>query len=1177
MRSLRIEWVVVCLLVTLLFGAPIVEGQTSSGKSISGTLSPATLTAGSTVTLSGSASASATADANGNYSFTGLPRGTYTITPSKPGVRFQPLSQSVTIRRASSKVVNFSAVPVLQSLVISAPATSIAQGGTVQLTAIGTFSDGSTKNLTSLVNWTSSSLTVATVNSSGLVTGVGGGSTSITATRGGITSNILPLTVTVSTLQSITINGSSSSIANGTSLQLTATGTFSDGSTQNITNSVTWTSSNPGTATISAAGLVTGAGLGTSNITATQNGITSNTFVLTVTAATLQSINISAAGSSIAKGTSLQLTATGTFSDGTKQNLTNTATWSSSNSAIASITSSGLATGVDLGSTNITATQNGITSNSFGLTVTAAVLQSINVSASSSSIAKGTTVQFTAKGTFSDGSSQDLTNTATWTSSNPTIANINSAGLATASAIGSTNISAAQNGITSNSFVLTVTAAALQSITINAGSSSISKGTTVQFTATGSFTDGSTQDLTNTATWTSSNAAAVNISATGLATGEAIGSSNITATQSGVVSNSFAVAVTAATLQSITISASNSFLAKGSSVQFTATGTFSDGSTQSLTDSVTWASSSPVTVNISSTGIATGAAMGSSNIAATQNGITSNSVTLTVTAAALQSISISATSSSIAKGTSVQFTATGTFSDGSTQDLTKSATWTSSNPSTANISVIGLATGMGVGSTNITAAQNGITSNSFALTVTAAALQSIAVTAGATSLVTGSSEQLTATGTFSDGSKQNVTSSAIWSSSNPTAISLNTSAIALAAGIGQSVISASVGSTSATLTISATATISGAVTPASSVPGTTIALSGAASATTTPDASGNYSFTVLANGAYSVTPHNTSFTFVPPSASVTVNNANVAGINFTTGSGLLSLSPSIFSFGSVPQGTTAQIQATLTATGGDVIVTNDMITGAGFGMSGIVFPLTIAAGKSATFSVTFTPTSTAPASGVLSFTNGTTTLATANLSASGAGLNVSPSSLNFGQVPDATKSTPQVLTLTAIGGSVTLTSDNIAQNGGGGTAFSITGLSALPLTIAAGQSMQASVTFAPASGSPGPVAGTATFATSVNSVTSTLSGTGDANVGVGWSASTTPSVTYNVYRCSTSAAACVQTQPGNFSQIATGVGGLAYTDSTVSSGQTYYYALTAVDTTGAESVLSTVSNGATIP
>src|SRR5262249_59652581 len=129
----------------------------------------------------------------------------------------------------------------------------------------------------------------------------------------------------------------------------------------------------------------------------------------------------------------------------------------------------------------------------------------------------------------SDGSTQDLSTTASWTSSDSTVVNIDAVGLAKGQSVGSSSITAASNGITSNAVTIAVTAAALQSITISASSSSIAKGTTVQFSSTGTFTDGTTQDLTNTATWARSIPTTVSLSASGLATGAAAGCTNINA------------------------------------------------------------------------------------------------------------------------------------------------------------------------------------------------------------------------------------------------------------------------------------------------------------------------------------------------------------------------------------------------------------------------------------------------------------------------------------------------------------------------------------------------------------------------------------------------------------------------------------------------------------------------
>jgi hypothetical protein len=86
------------------------------------------------------------------------------------------------------------------------------------------------------------------------------------------------------TLKSIAVTPASPSIVKGTTQQFTATGTYSDGSTKNLTTSVTWASGTATVATIGSGGLATGVGVGTSNITASLSGVISPADVLTVKA-----------------------------------------------------------------------------------------------------------------------------------------------------------------------------------------------------------------------------------------------------------------------------------------------------------------------------------------------------------------------------------------------------------------------------------------------------------------------------------------------------------------------------------------------------------------------------------------------------------------------------------------------------------------------------------------------------------------------------------------------------------------------------------------------------------------------------------------------------------------------------------------------------------------------------
>jgi hypothetical protein len=173
-------------------------------------------------------------------------------------------------------------------------------------------------------------------------------------------------------LTSIAVTAPNSSIANGTTQQFTATATYGDNSTANVTTQVTWNSSNSGVAAIGAStGLATAMATGSANITASLNGVTSNTFALTVAPGVLTSVSITGPSSLVA-GSTAQFTATGTYSDHSTANITTQVTWNSSNPAAAAFgVGTGLATGVAAGSTNISASLNGLSSNTLPLSVTA--------------------------------------------------------------------------------------------------------------------------------------------------------------------------------------------------------------------------------------------------------------------------------------------------------------------------------------------------------------------------------------------------------------------------------------------------------------------------------------------------------------------------------------------------------------------------------------------------------------------------------------------------------------------------------------------------------------------------------------------------------------------------------------------------------------------------------------
>jgi len=346
-------------------------------------------------------------------------------------------------------------------------------------------------------------------------------------------------------------------------------------------------------------------------------------------------------------------------------------------------------------------------------------LTSLTLTPSGIAIAQGATQPFLAIANFSDGSNQDVTSGATWTSSDPTVATIDANGVALGISQGNVFISASFQGI-SSAVALSVSAITLTGIAVNPGTAFAPQGTTLQYQAIGSFSDGTTQDLTQSVIWSSSNAGAASISNAQGTRGQAMaiaGSGAVTVTAlSGVTSGSATLNLKPpVTLSSITLGPLLPSIGLGTSEQFMATGHYSDSTTQDITTLVTWSSGTPAVASISPAGLASSLAAGSTQITAAL-GAVNGFTTLTVVSPALVSLRITPVNAFISVNHTLQMRATGTFSDGSTADVTNQVNWTSSNTNVVTIGLnTGLATGKAFGPITITATQGAI-SNSTTLT-----------------------------------------------------------------------------------------------------------------------------------------------------------------------------------------------------------------------------------------------------------------------------------------------------------------------------------------------------------------------------------------------------------------------------------------------------------------------------
>jgi len=434
-------------------------GKTSSGASVDVTsVSAWTSSAPSVAVVSGSGLA------------TGKGAGTTTFT-----VVYTNADGTVATGSASLTVApSGSPEPYASLAVVPSSATVLAVGQTAQFIAIATTGTGTTLDLTSstAITWTSSNQAVGTVNTAGLVTAVGSGTTAITAVAknpdGTVVASSATFTVSVPTSQEPLVSlaivpNTQTAFAIGQSAQYIAIATTGSGTTVDETTQATWTASNAGVGTVGKnTGLATAVGAGTTALVAEVKNpdgtVVTGSASFVVAPATITeeytalTIVPSAQTASSANETA-QFIAIATTGAGTTVDATNLATWKSSDQSVGTVVAGGVATALSSGATAITA----VLQNSDGSVVTGTGTFTVNIASTAEPLLSlaiiptsqsvstvGETSQYIAIGTFSGASStttsicgstgtlQDCTSYVKWSSSDVKIATISNNGLATA-------------------------------------------------------------------------------------------------------------------------------------------------------------------------------------------------------------------------------------------------------------------------------------------------------------------------------------------------------------------------------------------------------------------------------------------------------------------------------------------------------------------------------------------------------------------------------------------------------------------------------------------------------------------------------------------------------------------------------------------------------------------------
>lgn len=252
----------------------------------------------------------------------------------------------------------------------------------------------------------------------------------------------------------------------------------------------------------------------------------------------------------------------------------------------------------------------------------------------------------------------------------------------------------------------------------------------------------------------------------------------------------------------------------GGTQALSVTASFSDGSTQPVTGA-TFATGDATIATVSGSGLVTAVAKGTTSVTIAYSGQSQTvAVTVTSATATLDHLTIAPKPLKLAGAATQQLTVTGTYSDASTADLTSSSTFLSDNPSVATVNSGGLVTGTAAGSTVVHATASGKTDT---VTVTVVTLDSIAITPSPLGLTVGRTGQLTVTGTYSDASTKDLTSSSTFSSNSTTVATVSSpGGLVTAMAVGSATITASSGGKNSTVTVTVGAAptlVSIAITP----------------------------------------------------------------------------------------------------------------------------------------------------------------------------------------------------------------------------------------------------------------------------------------------------------------------------------------------------------------------------
>jgi trimeric autotransporter adhesin len=590
----------------------------------------------------------------------------------------------------------------------------------------------------------------------------------------------------VGEVAAVVVNPPSSTLALNSTLPLQAQVQNAAGSA--ISNlPVLWTVLDPNIASVSETGVVTGKSLGTTQVAASSGG-KSGIATITVQKTPVASVSVSPNRVDAVVGGRTQLTGRATDAEGNV--LADRAiVWTTSNAAVATVDATGLVVAVAPGSVTITGASEGKTATST-FTITQGAIASVTVSPSPVTMEAGQTTQLAASARDASGAVVSG-RPVIWSSSKNEVATVSADGVVKGVAGGTTDIVATVDGVSGTSTV-TVSNAAVRSVSVAPDKPTLAVGASTTLTATVTDVNGAVTD--RPVSWSSSSNNIATVSSSGLVTAVAAGTATITATSEGK-SGSATVTVTLVPVGNVAIAPTTLTLTPLQKKTLVATVT--DPSGNVLTNRpVAWSSDNDLIATVSQSGEVTGVLPGTAKITATSGG-KSASAAVTVTLTPVGTVTVDPSSLALTVGKTGTLTATVRDANG-TELANRPVSWSSSDTRIATVSG-GVVTAVAPGSATITATSEG-KSGSAAVTVGAAPVGSVTVTPSSRTLVAGEGTTLSAQVKDANG---NVMQDAqvTWSSSSTEIAAVSSSGAVTTSLAGTATITATSGNRSGTATI----------------------------------------------------------------------------------------------------------------------------------------------------------------------------------------------------------------------------------------------------------------------------------------------------------------------------------------------------------------------------------------